>query len=77
MTMTSEGTMSFWYYMRGHGVGMLRVYLLQSNGTSVTVLKIDGRQGRQWKQAEIKLLYGQYQVRLTNAIQTFQSLTIG
>ncbi|XP_025085517.1 MAM and LDL-receptor class A domain-containing protein 1-like [Pomacea canaliculata] len=50
---TSGSCLRFWYYMYGHTMGTLSVYLRSGGQLINTIFNISGNQGNRWIQAEI------------------------
>ena len=47
---TGNKCLTFWYHMRGRGVGSLDVWVDNTN-----VLVLEGSQGNEWKKAKVKI----------------------
>lgn len=62
----SEECWIFWYHMSGRNVGMLNVYLHESENTPVTLWSRSGNQGERWKPGRATVIspLNPYQVNL-------------
>ena len=59
--------LTFWYHMRGNGIGSLKVDKVNSQGQNVEIFEMNGHQGDQWKQAMIDILEPEpFNVRINN-----------
>ena len=58
--------LTFWYHMRGNGIGSLKVEKVNSQG-QVGIFEMMGHQGDEWKQAMIDIFEPEpFNVRIRN-----------
>ncbi|XP_046545765.1 MAM and LDL-receptor class A domain-containing protein 1-like [Haliotis rubra] len=64
LRVTSVITLTFWYHMNGNGIGTLSMSMLPASGGRFLLWRLSGRQGNEWKQAQVKIPPGLYEVEL-------------
>lgn len=62
ISINSPRNLTFWYHMNGAGIGNLRLYRENADGSKEELFVRKGRQGVSWEQASVNLPVGFYKV---------------
>lgn len=64
ISINSPRNLTFWYHMNGAGIGNLRLYKENADGSNEVLFVKKGRQGVSWEQASVNLPVGFYKVKI-------------
>uniref|UniRef100_K1RM15 MAM domain-containing protein 2 n=1 Tax=Magallana gigas TaxID=29159 RepID=K1RM15_MAGGI len=62
ISINSPRNLTFWYHMNGAGIGNLRLYKENADGSNEVLFVKKGRQGVSWEQASVNLPVGFYKL---------------
>lgn len=64
ISINSPRNLTFWYHMNGAGIGNLRLYKENADGSNEVLFVKKGRQGVSWEQVSVNLPVGFYKVKI-------------